>query len=103
MKTLTQLLFQLNGSVSGLAAGKHGFHIHEKGDTGNGCLSAGGHYNPHKLSHGAPDDSNRHIGDLGNIESPVRIYRTLPGYCVKITKSQNTIFTKKCSSLVKTW
>lgn len=63
---------QLNGSVSGLPAGKHGFHIHEKGDTGNGCLSAGGHYNPHKLSHGAPDDSNRHIGDLGNIESPVR-------------------------------
>ncbi|KAF1761186.1 hypothetical protein GCK72_009440 [Caenorhabditis remanei] len=56
--------------ISGLQAGKHGFHIHEKGDTGNGCLSAGGHYNPHKLSHGAPDDSNRHIGDLGNIESP---------------------------------
>ncbi|CAL2036810.1 unnamed protein product [Caenorhabditis brenneri] len=61
---------KLNGSVSGLPAGKHGFHIHEKGDTGNGCLSAGAHYNPHKLSHGAPDDSNRHIGDLGNIESP---------------------------------
>ncbi|CAP29582.2 Protein CBR-SOD-4 [Caenorhabditis briggsae] len=68
---------KLNGSVSGLAAGKHGFHIHEKGDTGNGCLSAGSHYNPHKLSHGAPDDSNRHIGDLGNIESPVSKYLIL--------------------------
>ncbi|CAI5445478.1 unnamed protein product [Caenorhabditis angaria] len=61
---------KLNGSVSSLPTGKHGFHIHEKGDIGNGCLSAGPHYNPHKLSHGAPDDSNRHIGDLGNIESP---------------------------------
>ncbi|CAB3402034.1 unnamed protein product [Caenorhabditis bovis] len=61
---------KLNGSVSSLEPGKHGFHIHEKGDIGNGCMNTGAHYNPHKLTHGAPDDSNRHIGDLGNIETP---------------------------------
>lgn len=69
---LTQVgtLVKLNGSVTGLKPGLHGFHIHEKGDLGNGCLASGAHFNPHKLMHGAPDDSNRHVGDLGNINAP---------------------------------
>ncbi|CAJ0578456.1 unnamed protein product, partial [Mesorhabditis spiculigera] len=63
----------LNGTIEaalGLAPGLHGFHIHEKGDLGDGCLATGAHYNPHKMTHGAPTDSNRHIGDLGNINAP---------------------------------
>lgn len=54
-------------SVIGLTPGKHGFHIHEKGDLTDGCASTGGHYNPDKVSHGAPNDQVRHVGDLGNI------------------------------------
>ncbi|VDL77422.1 unnamed protein product [Nippostrongylus brasiliensis] len=69
---LTQIgtLVKLNGTVSGLRPGLHGFHIHEKGDLGNGCLASAAHFNPHKMMHGAPDDSNRHVGDLGNINTP---------------------------------
>lgn len=37
-------------SVTGLTPGLHGFHIHEKGDLSNGCMSTGGHYNPDKVS-----------------------------------------------------
>jgi Cu-Zn family superoxide dismutase len=29
------------GDIKGLAAGMHGFHIHEFGDTTNGCMSTG--------------------------------------------------------------
>merc|ERR1712113_12996 len=54
--------------VKGLSPGLHGFHVHEKADFSNGCNSAGPHYNPHKKTHGAPGDEERHVGDLGNIE-----------------------------------
>lgn len=53
--------------ITGLAPGLHGFHLHEYGDTTNGCMSTGAHFNPNKMTHGAPGDEIRHAGDLGNI------------------------------------
>lgn len=37
-------------SIVGLSPGPHGFHIHEKGDLSNGCMSTGTHYNPDKVN-----------------------------------------------------
>uniref|UniRef100_Q27792 Superoxide dismutase [Cu-Zn] n=1 Tax=Toxocara canis TaxID=6265 RepID=Q27792_TOXCA len=59
----------VNGSVKGLTPGLHGFHVHQYGDTTNGCISAGPHFNPYNQTHGAPTDSIRHVGDLGNIRA----------------------------------
>ena len=50
--------------------GKHGFHVHEKGDCSNNGNAAGGHYNPAGVTHGhLPTDGHEkaHAGDLGNI------------------------------------
>lgn len=61
---------QVQGEISGLAEGKHGFHIHQYGDcTASDGTSAGGHYNPAGNDHAAPSDSARHMGDMGNIEA----------------------------------
>ncbi|CAL5085304.1 unnamed protein product [Urochloa decumbens] len=84
----------VTGSISGLKPGLHGFHVHALGDTTNGCMSTGSyisfpvmyrgkwiccayggelfcavgpHFNPAGKEHGAPEDENRHAGDLGNV------------------------------------
>jgi len=61
----------VTGKISGLAPGKHGFHVHQYGDVTDLAKgeSAGGHWNPHKTEHGAPDARTRHVGDLGNVEA----------------------------------
>jgi len=67
---------QVNGGVrivadvTGLTPGEHGFHIHEFGDcSAPDATSAGGHFNPRHMQHGAPDASARHAGDFGNLEA----------------------------------
>jgi Cu-Zn family superoxide dismutase len=71
------------GDISGLDPGKHGFHIHQYGNcSALDGTSAGGHFNPYNKPHGSPTDSERHVGDLGNIiadETPVAHYERIDG------------------------
>lgn len=57
--------------VSGLKPNaKLGFHIHENGICeGPNYKTAGAHFNPHKKAHGGPESLERHLGDMGNIET----------------------------------
>ncbi|CAF4321867.1 unnamed protein product, partial [Rotaria magnacalcarata] len=77
----------VSGEVKNIStAQKHGFHIHEFGDTTNGCTSVvkleipislssylaefnkililSAHYNPDNNEHASPQDKLRHVGDL---------------------------------------
>jgi len=68
--TFTQAgdVVRVSGVVTGHTKGPKGFHIHEKGDCSSADgMSAGGHFNPHKMKHGGPYEPERHAGDLGNL------------------------------------
>ncbi len=55
--------------VTGGEPGKHGVHVHEKGDcSAPDATSAGEHFNPDGHPHALPASEPRHVGDLGNIE-----------------------------------
>ena len=61
---------QVVADIQGLKPGKHGFHIHEKGDcSAPDATSAGAHFNPTMKHHGGPETLDHHTGDLGNIET----------------------------------
>jgi len=61
---------KVNVDLEGVPPGKHGFHIHEKGDLSAPDLSsAGAHFNPMKHPHGGPDAPMHHAGDLGNVDA----------------------------------
>jgi Cu-Zn family superoxide dismutase len=55
--------------VAGAPPGKVATHVHETGDcSAPDAKSAGGHFNPAAKPHGLPPGTERHLGDLGNIE-----------------------------------
>jgi Cu-Zn family superoxide dismutase len=61
---------RVDAEIAGLAPGAHGFHLHEKGDcSAPDATSAGPHFNPAMKKHGAADSSERHGGDLGNLQA----------------------------------
>lgn len=62
---------RVEATISGLdQEARHGFHIHQYGDCrAPDGTSAGGHFNPESVDHGAPTDDVRHVGDLGNLPS----------------------------------
>jgi superoxide dismutase, Cu-Zn family len=61
---------QVVGDITGLTPGKHGFHVHEKGDcSAPDAASAGAHFSVAQHKHGGPVTPERHDGDLGNIEA----------------------------------
>ena len=62
-----ELSAELSG-LEGARAGEHGLHVHENGECEPPTFeSAGGHFDPTGAPHGAPDDSEHHAGDFGNI------------------------------------
>lgn len=70
---MVHLMENRDGSVevqvdlTGVPAGVHGFHVHEKGDCSDNGMAAGGHFNPTMAPHAGPEAASHHAGDFGNV------------------------------------
>jgi len=61
---------RVDAMITGLRTGRHGFHIHEKGDcSAEDASSAGGHFNTTSMPHAGPEADQHHLGDFGNLEA----------------------------------
>jgi len=81
---------KINAVVEKAPPGKHGFHIHEKGDCSDQGNAAGGHFNPDAVPHGDVEKhgfQKAHAGDLGNIEigsdGKGKLEKIIPGLTLK--------------------
>lgn len=72
---------------------KHGFHVHAEGKTTNQCKDAGGHFNPTTKNHGAPADTDRHVGDLGNMVADAngKLIKTFTDSVISLTGTNNIV------------
>ena len=85
-------------SVKGLNPNSlHAIHIHQYGDQTNGCVTAGPHYNPFGKTHGGPMDSERHVGDLGNLKTNEKgeAYYAMSDKQVQL-HGENTVLGRSC-------
>jgi Cu-Zn family superoxide dismutase len=60
----------VSGTLTGLAAGPHGIHLHTVGLCEAPFTTAGGHFNPSGAKHGYRNPMGHHAGDMPNIVAP---------------------------------
>ena len=74
----------VSGSLSGLAPGEHGLHLHMTGRCDPPAFeSAGSHWNPTNRQHGSQNAEGPHLGDLPNVsvgsDSSATVQGVTPG------------------------
>ena len=71
----------------------HGFHVHEAGDLSDRCTSMCAHFNPYKTTHGCPGMKERHVGDLGNLQTNNKgeAKYTVYDNCIKLSGTKANI------------
>lgn len=95
----TNGIVSMTASISGLTPGNHAIHIHAIGDcSADDGTSAGGHWNPTNVNHGAWGASPFHLGDIGNIEAGSdgigTISRETDLWCINCSDSTKNIVGK---------
>ncbi|WML47097.1 superoxide dismutase family protein [Neobacillus sp. PS3-34] len=90
-------------NLSGLTAGEHAIHIHDKGKCeAPDFKSAGGHFNPDNKEHGLLHPKGAHAGDLPNliVGGDGKVKAELMAPQVTLQNGKTSLFTKEGTSIV---
>lgn len=89
-------------SPAGLTPGGHAVHIHAVGNcTGQGFLTASGHFNPDAHRHGLEAAAGPHAGDLPNLIVTAGTTRhEVANYRITLGSGANTVFDADGSAVV---
>ncbi len=94
----------IQATFTGLPAGTHAFHIHEKGSCeAPDFKSAGGHFNPKGAKHGLRNPQGPHAGDMPNFVVGKSGKTTLEVYNNRVTLEKgasNSLFQTGGTALV---
>ena len=85
---------QVHAEITGLTPGNHGFHVHQFGDcSAADASSAGAHFNATNKPHAGPDATERHVGDMGNLEADASGKATLDylDHQISLTNDQSSV------------
>jgi len=84
---------EVHAVLSGVPAGVHGFHIHDKGDCGDNGNAAGGHFNPAGAPHAAPTVDPHHAGDFGNVTADAynKVETTFTTHSITVSPGPNSV------------
>ena len=84
---------EVKADLTGVPAGTHGFHVHDKGACSDNGNAAGGHFNPYGAVHGAPDAASHHAGDFGNVTADAKgeVHTTFTTRSITVTEGANSV------------
>jgi Cu/Zn superoxide dismutase len=83
---------ELTVTVTGLAPGAHGFHLHEVGRCEPPFTSAGGHFDPGPRGMADPDANHPfHMGDLPNLVADASGRATMTAITTRVTLSPGPV------------
>lgn len=97
------VVVDVQGDPTKLAPGKHGIHLHAKGECIAPFTSSGGHFDPGPASNMDPDMNHPyHLGDLPNLIVDERGHGRLDAWTTRVTVSDGplTLFDADGSAVI---
>ena len=84
---------ELLSRTRSLSSVEHALHFHQNAKCEPPFTTAGGHFNPTNMPHGAPDAQSHHAGDFGNVTADDKgeVHTTVTSHMLTVDAGPNSV------------